>query len=413
MKIARFFIKTFFIIALTLSFAVFGAIAYLEANISKEYKIKKGDTLTIDTKIPVTAVFEGAELSAKNTLSTVGREYEVNLKAFGLIPFSTVNVEVVDEMQVVVLGNPFGMKIYTEGVLVVDMTDVCTGSGSYNPAREAGIKKGDYIISVNGTKVYTNEDLSKIVEKSNGAKMNFLVMREGKKIHINFCAAKDVETGSYKIGIWIKDSSAGIGTLTFYSPATNMVCGLGHGICDDDTGTLLELKSGEIVDAQIISVQKGEVGSPGKLNGKLGYEKIGDTYKPIESESVNPNGYKIRREIKLLLDYLEKYLSIDKDNNYKLDKITLKGNNVEKIFKTLMGRPERFEVDYFGQGLFCDDVLESQMQSVAAKLSKEEIKNQRFLSKLLIMLGLKKGVIHESAWIEGSIVRNGEKISYN
>ncbi len=276
MKIARFFIKSFFVIALSLSFAVFGAIAYLEANVSKEYKIKKGDTLTIDTKIPVTAVFEGAELSAKNTLSAVGREYSVNLKAFGLIPFSTVNVEVVDEMQVVVLGSPFGMKLYTKGVLVVDMTDVNTSGGTYNPARQAGIKKGVYIISVNGTKIYTNEDLGNIVEKSGGAKMNFLVMREGKKIHINFCAARDSETGNYKIGVWIKDSSAGIGTLTFYSPATNIVCGLGHGICDEDTGTLLEVKSGELVDGQIISVQKGEVGSPGKLNGKLGYKTIGD-----------------------------------------------------------------------------------------------------------------------------------------
>ena len=275
MKLVRFFIKGFFYIALTLSIAVFAIVVYLGNSLNQEYKIKKGDVLNIDTIVPVTAVYNGIQLS-QNSFNTVGYDYTVDLKLFGVIPFSTVNVEVVDELHVAVLGTPFGMKLYTDGVLVIDITDVKTANGVVNPAVKAGIKTGDYITSVNGVKVYTNEDISELVESSDGNKMDFLIERDGKKISTKLTAALCSETNTYKIGIWIKDSSAGIGTLTFYSPATNVVCGLGHGICDEKTGSLLTLNSGELVSAEIIGVEAGNEGDPGQLNGKLGYKTLGD-----------------------------------------------------------------------------------------------------------------------------------------
>lgn len=276
MKVARFLIKSIFILFLILSILIFSAVIYIDNSVSKEFKIKKGDILRFNTKLPVTTVYEGTSLTGKSGSEKVGNRYSVELKAFGLFPISSVNVEVVDEMQVVVLGTPFGMKLYTEGVLVVDATDVETADGKVNPALNAGIKKGDYILSVNGNEIHSNEDLSAIVENSNGQQLHFVVMRSGKKIHINVNPVISNESGNYKIGIWIKDSSAGIGTLTFYSPATNMICGLGHGICDEDTNTILEVETGEIIDAEIISVEKGEAGSPGKLNGRLGYNTLGE-----------------------------------------------------------------------------------------------------------------------------------------
>ena len=224
--------------------------------------------------MPVTAVYNGAKIT-QGSLDTVGEEYDVDLKLFGIIPLSTVNIQVVDEMQVAVLGSPFGMKLYTDGVLVIDITSVKTAKGLENPAKDAGIKKGDYIISVNGKNIYTNEDLSETVEKSEGKQMNFLIKRSNKKINLKLAAVKSEETGNYQIGIWIKDSSAGIGTFTFYSPAVGVVCGLGHGICDDDTGELLRLNSGELVTAEIIGIEKGDAGSPGKLEGRFGYKSIG------------------------------------------------------------------------------------------------------------------------------------------
>lgn len=308
MKSARVFTKTVFYISLFLSIFVFSAVIYLSNNVSKEFKIKKGDELSINSIVPITAIYNGTELSDSDNLNTVGAEYDVDLKMFGVIPFTTANVQVVDEMHVAVLGSPFGMKIYTEGVLVIDTTDVVTDNGMVNPALKSGIKKGDYIISVDGVEISTNEDLSAIVEKSEGKKMNFLVKRGNKKLNIPVSAVLSKETGNYKIGIWIRDSSAGIGTLTFYSPSTGIVCGLGHGICDDDTGSLLKIDTGKIVSAEILSVEKGTTGSPGELKGRFGSKNLGGidlncnmgVYSELEGEIDNSNLAEIalKQEIK-------------------------------------------------------------------------------------------------------------------
>ena len=276
MKVLRIISKTVFFIFLLADIAVFSLIFYLGKTVDKDDKNKKGDALSISSPVTVTAEYEGAKLSQADYRHSVGDSFEVDLKVFGVIPFSTVNVEVVDEMYVAVLGNPFGMKLYTEGVLVIDTTDVDTENGNVNPAIKAGIKKGDYIVSVDGENIYTNEDIASAVEASDGKEMNFEILRNGKKMNFRFCAEKSKETGTYRIGLWVRDSSAGIGTLTFYSPVTGVVCGLGHGICDEDTGTLMQLNSGELVSAEIISVSKGSVGSPGELKGKFTYDKIAD-----------------------------------------------------------------------------------------------------------------------------------------
>ena len=276
MKTIRFLIKLIFIILSVFTLAVFSMLFYLKANVSSEYKIKRGDALNLDTVLPVTAEFKGVSLSSKSSNFNVGSKYDIDLKVLGVVPFSTVSVEVVDEMYVAVLGCPFGMKIYTKGVLVTDLTEVQTENGNVNPAKKAGLKIGDYIISVDGKKITTNEDLSMLIEASGGKNMDFLVLRKNTKIHINICGVRSRETNTYKLGIWIKDSSAGIGTLTFYSPATDIICGLGHGICDDDTNTLLEINSGEIVDANIVSIEKGTKGSPGQLNGRFGAKTLGN-----------------------------------------------------------------------------------------------------------------------------------------
>ena len=275
LKFARVLTKSVFYIILALDIAVFSMIAYLNITVSDDYKIKKGDPLTIDSAVPITAVYQGTRLSGNSKPENIGEEFNVELKAFGIIPFSTVSVEVVDELQVAVLGTPFGMKLYTEGVLVIDMTDVETEKGNVNPAKDAGIIKGDYIVSVDGRKISTNEELSAAVEASAGNEMKFEIKRGGKTKIIRFCAALSKETNSYKVGLWVRDSSAGIGTLTFYSPATGVVCGLGHGVCDEDTKELLELDSGELVTAEIISVEKGSAGSPGQLKGKFTNSTIG------------------------------------------------------------------------------------------------------------------------------------------
>ena len=274
MKFFRNLIKTFFVMTLILTSGVFTLIYSASREVLPSYKINRGEILNIDSKIPVTAEFNGVKMS-QSTANTVGESFDVDLKIFGVIPFSTVSVEVVDEMYVSVLGNPFGMKIYTDGVLVIETSEVESESGSVNPAKLSGIRVGDYIKSVNGTAVTCNEDLSGIVLASNGNTLDFEVVRQDTVIHCKVKPVMSIE-GMYRIGIWVRDSSAGIGTLTFYSPISNVVCGLGHGICDSDTDSLLKLESGELVAAQIVSVEKGSEGAPGELKGKFTYHTVAD-----------------------------------------------------------------------------------------------------------------------------------------
>ena len=269
-------IKFIFAVCFIFCSCVFTSIYVMSDSVEDNYKVNKGETLKIESFMPVTAVYNGVKMSQSTLNHTVGETFEVDLKIFGVIPFSTVNVEVVDDMHVAVLGNPFGMKIYTNGVLVIESEDVKTEDGIVNPAVEAGIKTGDYIKTVNGQEVTCNEELSQSVLESNGKGMNVRAVRDGKEFNCVISPVIDAETGLYRIGIWVRDSSAGIGTLTFYSPSSGVVCGLGHGICDADTETLLQLDSGEFVGAQIISVEKGSDGAPGALKGKFTYESIAD-----------------------------------------------------------------------------------------------------------------------------------------
>lgn len=275
MKRVALFIKALTVLLLVFCIAVFSAIFYLSNNISENYKVPSGETLILPTRLPVTAKYSGDSQAEVKLYHSIGSTYDVQLKLFGLIPINRARVEVVDDMYVAVLGTPFGMKIYTDGVLVVALSDVDTAAGNCSPATKCGIKIGDYIVTLDGKKVYSNEDVGELIEQSAGRPINVVVKREGKVIPLTLCAEKSASTGSYKAGIWVRDSSAGIGTLTFYYPYNNVVCGLGHGICDKDTGSLLTVNSGELVGAEIVSVKKAVAGEPGELTGRITLQKFG------------------------------------------------------------------------------------------------------------------------------------------
>ncbi len=270
------FVKSIFVLLLFVCSSVFVSVYIMSVSVDESYKLNHGEELKIDAVMPITAVYNGVKMSQSNEKHLIGDSFEVDLKIFGVIPFSTVNVEIVDDMYVSVLGNPFGMKIYTDGVLVIEATDVNTVDGKVNPAVEAGIKVGDYIKTVNGDVVTCNEELSQYITNCGGKTIELEVVRDGKNFKCEVKPVLDNDSGVYRIGIWVRDSSAGIGTLTFYSPTTNVVCGLGHGICDADTETLLKIEQGELVEAAIVDVEKGSAGNPGALKGKFTYDSIAD-----------------------------------------------------------------------------------------------------------------------------------------
>ena len=258
--------KVFYIVIAAVVTATMLFAGYFNISLPKNYYVLQGEELVINTAVPINAV-KTAE-SGKNN-------YGVTLKVLGIIPVSNANVNVVDKMKVKVLGTPFGIKIYTDGVMVVGINNVDGEGGESSPAKDAGLKLGDLITSINGQTVLTNEEVAAIIEKSDGENITLNITRNGSKKVISLKPVLSKSTQSYKAGIWVRDSSAGIGTQTFYSPTLGVISGLGHGISDQDTGKILTVNNGEIVSAEILAVQKSEKGNPGELKGKFLDETLG------------------------------------------------------------------------------------------------------------------------------------------
>ncbi len=187
---------------------------------------------------------------------------------------STVSAKEVKEEKVYLGGKPFGIKMFCDGVMVIKTEDVNSGLNSSCPAEEAGIKANDIIISADNQKLRSNEELSQIIKESEGREIPLTIKREGKTINTAITPCKNSQ-GIYKAGMWVKDSAAGIGTVTFYSGDTENFCGLGHGICDNETGMLIPIGYGEVCSAFIASVTKSSDSKVGTLNGYFTNDKTG------------------------------------------------------------------------------------------------------------------------------------------
>ena len=175
------------------------------------------------------------------------------------------------------------MKIFTEGVLIVGISDIKTENGITSPAKAAGLKKGDIILKINNKPTKDNEELLKVVEESSGNVLECDVMRNGENFKAKIQPLKNKSDNTYRIGLWVRDSSAGIGTLTFYDENSLAFAGLGHGICDVDTGEILSLSHGDVVKANISGIVKGTKGMPGELKGYfIEPNSIGTLYKNTE-----------------------------------------------------------------------------------------------------------------------------------
>ena len=194
-------------------------------------------------------------------------EYDADILLFNTIPIKTVHVDVTEPLMLVPCGTPFGIKMFTNGVVVVGMSDIDSESGKTNPATEAGLKIGDIITNVNGETVNENEEVSKAIQDCNGEPLVLTVKRDTETLEISLNPVKSSQDGSYKGGLWVRDSTAGIGTVTFYNPENGLFGGLGHGICDVDTNSLMPMKNGDIVPVTISGVTKGQKGAAGELRG--------------------------------------------------------------------------------------------------------------------------------------------------
>ncbi len=194
----------------------------------------------------------------------------LSVKLFGSVPIKNIKEDKVERPQLIAGGEAFGIKLVTDGVMIIDMKKL---SGEC-PAAEAGLRVGDVIESVNGEEVSSNQQVSDIIKSSGGSGCT-VKYRRGELRH-ETTVTPVLSEGSYRAGMWVRDSSAGIGTMTFVDPATGVFAGLGHSVCDADTHEPLPLSRGTISPVRINGVKKGAPGEPGQLIGEFCGDDCGE-----------------------------------------------------------------------------------------------------------------------------------------
>lgn len=190
---------------------------------------------------------------------------KTTLKLLGAIPVKDVGITDKPSGTVFVSGEAFGIKLYTDGVIVVGTKDVELDGKTVNPAKEAGICVGDVIISINGINVYSSDDVIDAINNNNGLDYRIKVKRDGRYKNFTLKPVYSNKEGCYKAGMWVRDSTAGIGTVTFYNKQSGMFAALGHQINDVDTNEIIPLLEGEAVGATVTGVQSGNKNAAGSL----------------------------------------------------------------------------------------------------------------------------------------------------
>ena len=234
------------------------------------YIIMQGENLNLYTLLGL-SIKEKLDYQTLQTSSTIEQtqinkigKVNFSLNLFNLIPLKNIDVNVIPKTTVVPMGNAIGMKLYTAGVLVVGMSEIV----GKKPYENSGIKEGDRIVQINQNQIDNTDDLMEAVNQSNGNKISVQYVRDEKTITTSIKPVKN-SSNEYKIGLWVRDAAAGVGTLTFYEPASRMFATLGHGIMDIDTLDLIKIANGELVTTNILSITKGTKGNPGEIRGTI------------------------------------------------------------------------------------------------------------------------------------------------
>ncbi len=236
-----------------------------------------------DYVIPVEKTLDNTFAASKHQKGICAEiaDSEATAKLLG-IPLKSIDVSVNDHRKLIPCGSVFGVKFFTKGVMIVGMSDVESTEGILNPAYKSGLRVGDIILEIDGSEVNTVEEIAQKVDKCDGNKMLVRFEREGAVNETNLIPLISLTENKYKTGLWIRDSTAGIGTITYYDPESGDFGGLGHGICDVDTGKLMPMLRANVVDITVTDIVKGLDGMPGEIKGSFGIVKNGELYKNTE-----------------------------------------------------------------------------------------------------------------------------------
>ena len=226
------------------------------------YRVRSGEALRIASAVPISAV---PDAPPSHTANLDDAPQTASLRLLGLFPIKTVYTQPTEPVMLVPCGQPFGVRLLMGGVMVVGFGEVASGRGHCCPAVNAGLEVGDIILLADGMAVSSTADLRQAA--ADGMPLDLTVMRGSTLLELTLTPVYSITARCCQTGLWVRDSAAGIGTLTYYDPATGCFGGLGHPICDPDTGETIPLACGEADAVTISGVLRGQAGVPGQLQG--------------------------------------------------------------------------------------------------------------------------------------------------
>lgn len=276
--------KNFFKIILILILIIVLVYVTNITSIPDSIILLQGENLNIKTILGLSfsdssgETIEAVASDTQKISNKVGKlDLSLNLGNFSL---KDITVNVIPNTVVIPGGEAIGLRLYTSGVLVVGMSEIVgTDNKTYSPYKESGIKEGDMIVKVDDEAVTCTSDLISKVNECNGKEVEITYVRDGNNYTTEMLPTK-TEENEYKLGLWVRDAATGVGTITYYDPQSKMFGALGHGILDVDTNKLIDIAKGEVITSKIVSIIKGEKGSPGEVQGSIDNGKvIGEVYK--------------------------------------------------------------------------------------------------------------------------------------
>lgn len=227
-------------------------------------------SLSGDSTVSVMASESGGFLKNSVDISTRDeKDAKLYFTLFDKITLKEIDVSVRNREMIIPGGQSIGVRMNVNGVIVVGMENIpISPDESINPCINSGLQIGDNITEINGEKIYSALQVREIVnEAPEGEKIRIQAKRNGEKISAQVVPVFSFDEKTYRLGLWVRDRTAGIGTLTFYNPNDGSYGALGHGIADPDTGVLLDAADGEILYSKVVSVKQGASGSPGEVRG--------------------------------------------------------------------------------------------------------------------------------------------------
>lgn len=263
-------IRIFDVILFFICAVIFGVIIWGNAALPSGVVTYDGNSEPLAKVFTYTG--KSTSLAVDKQTATPRRE---NLKLFGIIPVKEVTVTEKVGQKVMVSGEVFGIKLYTDGVIVVGIQEVQTDSGKKSPSGSAGIEVGDIIVAIDGENVYTSDQVQSILGANNGGSFEVKIKRGERYRDYTVTPVYCEREGCYKAGMWVRDSTAGIGTITFYNKQSGIFAALGHQINDIDTKEIMPMLDGEAVKATVSKIEKSTRGTTGSLECDFTNQTLG------------------------------------------------------------------------------------------------------------------------------------------